>query len=194
MNDDPSSEAYYLALGRFIDHFAGIEQAFHSYLWIETAVDISVLKAILPDTRIGNVSSAIRKIWLSKGKEPPALFERAIQQAGILQSMRNNICHVRGGLTDKGLVISNMEIALPGKGVERVVTIQDLNDASHDLRIIGACLAALSSEATHLPPSATLLPWDKIALTPWRYKPPQQRSKDRKDQKPPRGQRRQPTS
>lgn len=180
MSEKSSNDAYWLALGRFIATFTHVEQAFHSYLWLTTGVDPRLLRAILPDARIGNVSSALNKIWQSRSDEPPALYTRAIQQVGLLQRLRNDICHSPSKLTDKGLLISNLTKALPGKEMEAIVTVETLERATYDLHIARACILALISEDICQSPDATPLPWASLAQTPWRYKQPTQSTQDRK--------------
>ena len=173
MVENPSN-VYWLALGRFINCFSNIEQSLHTYLWMLSQVEVSVLRAILPDARMNNVVSAINKIIQSRADTEHPLYRRAVEQIGIISKVRNQIVHYPSGLTDKGLLISNAIKAMPGKAVEATVTIQTIDDMSEDCIVIGACIAALITERANLPPDAKPIPWERIAQTPWRYKQPSQ--------------------
>lgn len=171
LRDKKLTREYWLTLGQFISTFSAVEQRLHNLLWLMAGIDHEALRAFLPDTRFGNVSSTINRLNRSRDSEEHPLLRRAIDQIGLIAKARNLIVHQPSALTDRGLIISNLSKAMPDSQVEMTVSVEMLKDMTADLKTASACISMVVLDSIKLPPNAKPLLWNELSQRPWLYKP-----------------------
>lgn len=182
-------QAYYEALGRFIDMFARVETAVTLTLWHYARTIPEIAKVIFAGAKIEISSKYIKQLSLATNAADAIKLdlENVLQQLGIINGVRNAILHYGAESVAEGqAIVSN---ALRAKGEPNVFPISPtaLEEMTADLRKIAAHL-----EYRHLARSKPTdvsgnQPIDEVLRSPWRYKYPEQpkkRATTEEDQRP----------
>jgi len=180
-------QAYYEALGRFVDMFSRIETAVTLTLWAYAGTAPAIAKTILPGVRIDVGSKFIKELAKSTGAAPAARadLECVFQQLGIINGARNDLLHFGATSVAEGRAIVSNALKAKEEPREFPISPEALDDMTSDLRKIAAHL-----NYRHLGrpwPKAPLnrLALDDVLSAAWRYKhpvTPKTRSKKAQDE------------
>jgi hypothetical protein len=185
-----AAERYWAAFGRFINYFSQVEQRLHSLLWELSGAPLDLVRVAFAEARFSQVANLINRLYQSRGEVEHPLYRRAVDQLGLINSMRNDMVHLGAavvGLTDTPdavMIVSNEIKAIPGKEKSFRVNIEMLNDMSRDLRTAMACLTVVLSDRIPIENRLADALWRVGAQDPWRYKPQQQSGRQAKHQRP----------
>jgi hypothetical protein len=189
------TDAYYLALGKFIAQYAVVEGLLRVSLWHFASLKAPIAQAIMSGVRTEDAISYINRIadatkWTNEKK---ASFKTVFNQIQVINKLRNDIVHRGAALQADGTWLStNKAVAhIPERITNTVVSAEALDFARNDLFSIRAALTLLTYD--HLKIKG-LDPWAKPALDgAWQYKPAPQgrkaqtnRTARRKQPSPPR--------
>lgn len=189
---DHETDAYYLALGKFLSQYANVEEALRACLWqlagLKFPVAQAVLGAVRADQAMGDITRVIDALgWPSEKKSD---VETVFAQLRIINKLRNDIVHRGARLqADGNWLTSNAAIIhTPKKLVETVFSASKLDAARSDLFSIRAALISLTWGEKA---AEGLEDWAKPALAgAWQYMPLGSERKTGKSQqarrKPPR--------
>lgn len=161
--------AYYFALGRFIHHFAKIEDALLALLWHESGVPDAVARAIFTGFRLEATKDAINRCRSVAGKKEDATLKRAFAQLTVINASRNLILHYEPETTrDWQEKRSNWRQRLVGNETELLVSPEMLEQMIQDLQIIK--LAMVISKWPDRD-SEQARKQEMLANQGWQYKP-----------------------
>ncbi len=94
-------ERYYLALGMFIQRYAGIEARLQALLWRYAEVPPEVARSIFSGVRVDQAVSFIKRLHKSRGIEMHPMMIDTLDQIGVINAARNLTIHY-GAEFDKG--------------------------------------------------------------------------------------------
>lgn len=183
--------AYFEALGRFVNEFAGVESALLFALKTYTKVSWPVARAIFSGARIETAMDFINRICnaLDPGQERREELDDVFTQLRVINEIRNSLLHYGSAtFSDKGRVTSNVRTAhLATRIREYSVSLDIINAMTADLQKISfhLTLQCLRPDASFAERAAEI---PEIAGT-WRYKPVQQPRARQGNRTPPRSRR-----
>jgi lipopolysaccharide biosynthesis glycosyltransferase len=162
------TDAYHLALGRFVSAFSDIEASMQATLWHFAGVSTPTAQAVFSGTRIEGAMQFINRIadaqrWKKSKRNQ---IQHIFTQLGHLNKLRNEILHYGAWMLAPGAwIVSNKEFA---HMIERIRSIQispeTLREATADVENIQARLKALVT-GRRLSRA--------VRQHAWRYKPPE---------------------
>lgn len=179
MSDPPENveaeidDAYLLALGRFVHHFAETEGHVGLELGYLAGVDFSAGIALFSGVRTSQAMGLINRLLeATQRSEEKERLARAFAQLGQINAMRNALLHHGTERdTDAGLIVHKIGHIHARTEIRRVSEAM-LNDMTHDLELISGHL--LYTHLQHEPEfQAQKVEFLEEMRTPWRYKPPQ---------------------
>lgn len=105
-------ERYYLALGLFVQRYAGIEARLQTLLWRYAEVPPEVARSIFSGVRVDQAMSFVKRLHKSREIEMHPMMIDTLDQIGVINTARNLIIHY-GAKFDKGepQFVSNRRIA-----------------------------------------------------------------------------------
>lgn len=169
------TKSYWTALGRFIHYFSQVEQKLQTLLWRMTGTSLEVARAAFQDARHGAIITLINRINDSKGVAENDSYRVAVDRLGPIARMRNDIVHLAPNLENGTAIISNTDRAMPGRAVEKAVSVKMLDDMCSDLLTIMAHLSVFSLETSDDADPLLLEYWrTRTRMRAWHYKPPPQ--------------------
>ena len=173
LRDDPN---HWLALGEFIEEFAGVEAVILHLLIHYAGIPHDKGRAIFSGTRARTAIDFINRLNEvdDPGKETKELLSEIFLHLRAINDARDDLTHYSSFLTsDKGRVVSNITRAHVLRTLkERQVDIKTINAMSADLRKIGTHLSLIPAL-----PRASRAEREKevpAAAVPWQYKLPSQ--------------------
>lgn len=175
-----NEDAYYEALGRFVQMFAEAEAVVAQTLWAYAGTQPEVSKIVFAGTQTEHGSNYIKAIAkaINASADHQADLEDVFQQFGIIRGARNDILHYGAtGIAEGQAVVSN---AWKAKDKPKVFPISPLalSEMTEDCRKIILHLAYGHLGRPRPKGQATVLLLVSVLQSPWRYKhPPQSSSK-----------------
>lgn len=176
------SDAYYTALGNFVNNFSQVETTLQHTLWMVSGVKADVAPAIFSGLRVEGCLQFLRRIadakkWNSPKKQA---LEEIIARLGPINKLRNDILHYGATMdlsAEHSWLISNRGFAhTPQKIREFLITPSLLDNVSSDLRKLFYLIIVLGLRELFGPKGGA---WVKRRFAPflkpaWLYKPPPQ--------------------
>jgi hypothetical protein len=182
-------QAYYEALGRFIDMFARVETAVALTLWAYAKVKPEIAKIVFAGARIELGSAYIKQLAEATGADHEACEDlgNVLQQLGIINGVRNAVLHYGAESVAEGRAgVSN---AWKAKGEPTIFPISPtaLDDMTADLRKIATHLnyKHLARPTPRGELGAETL--ESVLQAPWQYKhpvPPKAQTKEVRSRAP----------
>jgi hypothetical protein len=174
-------EAYYLALGRFVDRFAQVEAAVFWALCATSQVPGLNAKAVFSGVRLEVACEHIRRIYEVNGQALPKVLERAFPQLKIILAVRNSVLHYGYmAYPDLNWITSNERTALPTKAKELPISPEIMNQMDQDLGTIAFSFGFHTAGFNPLP-QEDMKRLETCALAPWQYKSPGQEKATKPD-------------
>jgi hypothetical protein len=167
-------QAYYEALGRFVDMFARVETAIALTLWMYAKTKPQIAKIIFAGARIDTSSTYIKQLAeaTSAPQELRDDLVDVLQQVGIINHVRNYVLHYGATSVAEGNAIVSDVLKAKGQPTEFPISPTALDNMTTDLRKITFHL-----NYRHLgrPVPRGELGRDalgNVLLSPWQYKHP----------------------
>jgi hypothetical protein len=133
------TDAYNLALGRFVSIFSMVECCLQTYLWHFAGISKPTAQAVFSGIRVDGAMQLINRIadahnWHDPAKER---IKYVFSQLGMINRLRNDILHY-GAETPADLggdwIVSNKQFAhIPERIQETKINPKILKDATYDL-------------------------------------------------------------
>lgn len=133
---------YWMALGKFVERFAGAETSLFVYLHVFAGIHHQVARALLGG-HVDQLNGWVRRLWRAKRPDPDSkeVVEVALDQLTLINKMRSYVVHYPSIFTsDRGRVTSNITRALlydDDHVKEYRISPYILDDMSFDLDKIG---------------------------------------------------------
>lgn len=167
--------AYWLALGQFVDAFSNIEAATQTLLWEVANTPQETARAVFSGVKTDTAISFVRRLFDSKGQQLPPMLDRAFQQLAAINTFRNELLHHGATFDGQDLVVTNRLLALPGREKATPVSPEILASLCFDLGTLQYCFALFLRERQVGALNQIELDALRVrAQLPWRYKPPAQ--------------------
>lgn len=167
----PAHERYYLALGRFIQRYAGIEARLQALLWRYAEVSPEVARSIFSGVRVDQATSFIKRLHKSRGIEMHPMMVDMLDQIGIINAARNLIIHY-GAEFDKGepQFVTNQRIAnRPEDARWFPISAQTLGALTADIKHIQLRITLLD-QRDQMKPERFEKRADRMLQRAWQYK------------------------
>jgi hypothetical protein len=130
--------AYYLALGRFTDRFARVEQAVHTVLSHYAKLPPAAARALLSGVRVDETKNRLLRLHDEGLMSDPDWkdAEPIFQQLAIISGRRNDIFHHGASFIAEGEgVVTNATMALTEERITKFDISPDIiNDMTADLK------------------------------------------------------------
>lgn len=93
---------YFLALGRFVEEYASVEDDLFTYLHMHSDMLLETARALLSGVRAEGCVSLIRRLWevLPPEKDVRMELENAFAQFALIANVRNSVMHYGSFLSD----------------------------------------------------------------------------------------------
>lgn len=170
---DNKTNAYHLALGRFIAEYATVEAELRALLWSVAGVKEPIAQAIMSGVRTEDGISLIYRVLDAKkwSEQRKARFKYLFDQIQAINKLRNDIVHRGASLQADGSWLStNKTIAhIPERITNTVVSPDILDFARSDLFNIRIGLVFLKLGRRAPPPLNRMA--DEALKDAWRYIP-----------------------
>jgi hypothetical protein len=171
-------DKYYLALGKFVEMFAKVEDAVFVALVRKTGVFSPRAEALFSGTRVRDAVSFIKRLHEADSTPLPPRLAEVFGQLSAINTIRDRILHWGTWPTESGtgLQVTNRLRAHADRARHEFETSPEhLDDMRNDLEIIYAALTLYSHRVArpeYPPPGSSrgqaLL---QFSLAPWRHKP-----------------------
>lgn len=177
----PADRKYLLALGQFIDQFAKNEAMVHLLLQTLCKVRPKIAAAVFSGARIDGAMSFIKRIMEveNPGKAKREEIDDLLPRLREIAALRNDIVHYGSRVYGDQRIVTNEFLAHTDTRVRKIqVSPQMLRDATYDLNKINIHLVFNVLRGPRTPGTEPFL---TILNSPWRYKPPKQAQRHRKN-------------
>lgn len=166
-------DAYFLALGRFVDAFSMAEHNLKFALAAFAEIPRDVAQAIFSGTRTADAVAFIRRVSESRGKDISADLDAALTQMTVINGTRNEIVHYGASQYGTELMMTNAAHTIERQRRFVRFSVEDIDTMSADLAAISArfTLVLVESSLGAIPEAVRFL--EKRAQVPLRYRPPQ---------------------
>lgn len=166
-------DAYYLALGRFIDRFSRLELALQYALWDKSGVDEPTAQALFSGVRAREALNQLKRLFIVEENKLPPLLARVSQRFDILMDARNLIVHHGAEWTVDGMIVSSVERNIPTKGRTFPISAEILAQLTTDVSTLQACVLLWRAQQYGiLPMDEAKLLWEEHSQRAWQYIPP----------------------
>ena len=165
------NEKYYLALGRFIQRFAGIEASLQSLLWRYAEVSPEIARSIFSGVRVDQAMSFIKRLHKSREIEMHPMMLNTLDQIGVINTARNLIIHY-GAKFDKGepQFVTNQRLAIRPEDAQWLpISVQAFDALTADISHIHLCINLLA-QRDQMKPERFERAVERALRRAWRYK------------------------
>lgn len=168
---------YWSELGRFIHRFAMLEQQIHFMLRLYAETTEIIAQAVFSGVRGKPGLDLIKRLREVKALPDDPDFDRAVEQFGLINSVRDLIVHSGAILYGDEFLASNKNRTIPRQQKSTQVSAKGLANMTADLQTIFAAFFVRQVEANGADITAYATDFRKLSRAPWLYKPPAQGAK-----------------
>jgi hypothetical protein len=167
-------QAYYEALGRFVQMFAEVEKIISQTLWFYAGTKAAVAKIIFAGTQSETAAGYIKAVAKATNASNESLddLENVLQQFGIIRGVRNDILHYGAKFIAEGKGLVSNAWKAKAEPTEFPISADALLHMEKDLRKIIAHMGY--RHLGRAPPKSAFGQkiLDEALHSPWRYKRP----------------------
>jgi len=167
-------QAYYEALGRFVQMFAEVEKVIAQTLWTYAGTKAEVAKIVFAGTQSETAAGYIKAVAraTNASNEKLADLENVIQQFGIIRGIRNDILHYGAKFIAEGKGLVSNAWKAKAEPIEFPISADALLYMEMDLRKIIAHLGYRHLGRPRPKSAFGQKILDDTLHSPWRYKHP----------------------
>ena len=168
--DTERRREYWLSLGRFIHHFAQMEQQVAFLLKLATGADDAVSKSVYSGIRLKMALDCVNRLREMRHQPESPYLKRAVEQLGVINAARDMVVHHGATVMNDLFLVSTERRMVPKKAAREAFPPETLDAMTADLRIINKLIFVVQSEY------ANQDLWDpdgeyaKALVEPWQYK------------------------
>lgn len=165
-----SMDGYFSSLGRFVNQFSDSESAVKFALAQASGVSPKNARAVFSGFRADATISSVRRIFEVSTVKLETYFDEALSQLAMINTVRNDILHNGALWAGEYMVVTNALHTIPRAAKTSRLVIEDLDDMTADLDVIGGRLRYYVASSTPSVPPEMVEMHRPSLQSPWRYK------------------------